>query len=101
MLAVTLLTAVLAAASSVYADTALTSGQTTIDTAGNPELGIISRSAGATAQFNTAGTATATGTALTNGILPWAFIGTDISTRYATLDGSNNVVSYTTGTATT
>ncbi len=87
---------------SAYGDTLLPAGQTLIDTAGNPALGVISRSTGATALFNTAGTATATGTPLSNGILGhWAFIGTGTATRYATLDGSNNVVSYTAGTATT
>jgi autotransporter-associated beta strand protein len=85
-----------------YADTALTTGQTIIDTTGNPALGVISRSTGATALFNTAGIATATGTPIVNGILgPWASIGTGTATRYATLDGSNNVVSYTAGTANT
>jgi fibronectin-binding autotransporter adhesin len=89
------------AASSAYADTALTTGQTIIDTTGNPALGVISRSTGATALFNNNGVATATGTPLVNGILgPWASIGTGTATRYATLDGSNNVVSFT-GTATT
>jgi fibronectin-binding autotransporter adhesin len=89
-------------ASSAYADTALTAGHTIIDTTGNPELGVISRAAGATALFNNNGTATATGTPLVNGILgPWAFIGTGTATRYATLDGSNNVVGYTAGTSTT
>jgi fibronectin-binding autotransporter adhesin len=90
------------AASSAHADTALTTGHTIIDTTGNPELGVISRAAGATALFNNNGTATATGTPLVNGILgPWAFIGTGTATRYATLDGSNNVVGYTAGTSTT
>jgi autotransporter-associated beta strand protein len=90
------------AANSAHADTTLTTGQTVIDTTGNPALGVISRTTGATALFNTAGTATATGTPLVNGILgPWASIGTGAATRYATLDGSNNVVSYTGGTTTT
>ena len=90
------------AASSAHADTALTTGQTIIDTTGNPALGVISRSAGATALFDNNGIATATGTPLVNGILgPWAFIGTGTATRYATLDGSNNVVGYTAGTGTT
>jgi fibronectin-binding autotransporter adhesin len=84
-----------------YADTALTTGQTIIDTTGNPALGVISRTTGATALFDNNGIATATGTTLVNGILgPWASIGTGTATRYATLDGSNNVVSFT-GTATT
>jgi autotransporter-associated beta strand protein len=89
------------AASSAQADTALTTGHTTIDTTGDPALGVISRSTGATALFDNNGVATATGTPLPNGILgPWAFIGTGTATRYATLDGSDNVVSFT-GTATT
>jgi autotransporter-associated beta strand protein len=84
-----------------YADTALTTGHTIIDTTGNPALGVISRSTGATALFDNNGVATATGTPLVNGILgPWAFIGTGTETRYATLDGSNNVVAFTGGTAT-
>jgi autotransporter-associated beta strand protein len=79
-----------------YADTALTTGNNIIDTTGNPALGVITRSTGDTAWFNNNGTATATGTPLVNGILgPWASIGTGTSTRFATLDGSNNVVSYT------
>jgi autotransporter-associated beta strand protein len=84
-----------------YADTNLTTGHTIIDTTGNPALGVITRAAGATALFDDNGIATATGTPLVDGILgPWAFIGTGTATRYATLDGSNNVVSFT-GTATT
>lgn len=82
------------AANSAHADITLANGHTIIDTAGDPALGIISRSAGATANFNTAGTATATGTSLTNGILPWATVGTGTSTRFATLSG-NDVVGYT------
>lgn len=85
----------LALAATASADTSLPVGQTIIDTTGNPALGVITRSTGATAWFNTAGTATATGTSLSNGIIgPWAFIGTGTDTRYATLDGSNNVVAY-------
>jgi fibronectin-binding autotransporter adhesin len=84
-----------------YADTTLTTGQAIIDTTGNPSLGVISRTTGATALFDNNGIATATGTTLVNGILgPWASIGTGTATRYATLDGSNNVVGFT-GTATT
>ncbi|MBW8781367.1 MAG: autotransporter-associated beta strand repeat-containing protein [Verrucomicrobia bacterium] len=98
VLAATLLAAMVVG-NAAHADTALTTGQTVIDTTGNPALGVISRAAGATALFNAAGIATATGTSLDNGILgPWAFIGTGTATRYATLDGSNNVVSYTAGT---
>jgi autotransporter-associated beta strand protein len=83
-------------ATSASADTALTVGNTTLDTTGNPALGVITRVTGATAWFNAAGTATATGTPLVNSILgPWATIGTGTGTRYATLDGSNNVVAYT------
>ncbi len=90
------------AATSAHADTALTAGHTIIDTTGNPALGVISRAAGATALFNNNGIATATGTPLVNGILgPWAFIATGTASRYATLDGSNNVVGYTGGTSTT
>ena len=78
------------------ADTAIPQGLENIDTAGNPALGVITRDPGGIAWFNTAGTATATGTTLSNGIIgPWAFIGTGTNTRYATLDGSNNVVAYT------
>lgn len=83
-----------------HADTSLPAGQTNIDTTGNPDLGIITRVTGATALFNNSGTATAPGTALVNGILgPWATIGTGTNTRYATLDGSNNVAGYAGATA--
>ena len=83
-----------------YADTALPAGQNNIDTTGNPALGVITRGVGATAWFDNNGTATAAGTPLVNGILgPWASIGTGTATRYATLDGSNNVVGFTTATA--
>lgn len=85
---------------SVHADTALSAGQNNIDTTGNPNLGTITRTAGATAFFNNGGTATAPGTSLSNGILgPWATIGSGTSTRYATLDGSNSVVGYSGATA--
>jgi autotransporter-associated beta strand protein len=83
-----------------YADITLSTGQNNIDTTGNPALGVITRSTGNTAWFDANGTATATGTPLANGILgPWASIGTGTGTRYATLDGSNNVVGFTGATA--
>lgn len=82
------------------ADTHLPAGNTTVDTTGNPELGLISRDVGGTVWFNANGSATATGTSTVNGILgPWASMGSGSGTRYATFDASNNVAAYTLGTA--
>ncbi len=63
--------------------------------------GPFTRGAGAT--LNVQGTGTVNATTITNGatgiIGPWATFGTGTSARYAMLDGSNNIVAYTGGTA--
>ncbi len=63
--------------------------------------GLFTRGTGAT--LNVQGTGTVNTTTITNGatgiIGPWATFGTGTSARYAMLDGSNNIVAYTGGTA--
>jgi len=63
--------------------------------------GLFTRGAGAT--LNVQGSGTVNTTTITNGatgiIGPWATFGTGTSARYAMLDGSNNIVAYTGGTA--
>lgn len=82
------------------ADTTITQGINNIDTAGNPDLGIITRNTGGVAWFNNTGTASATGSSNVDGILgSWAFTGTGTSTRYASINGSNNVIAFTSATA--
>lgn len=69
------------------------------------DTGTFTRNAGSTLNILSTGTITTTMTgldsaSLVNGIIgPWASYGTGASTRYATIDGSNNIVAYTGGTA--
>ena len=70
------------------------------------DTGIFTRNAGATLNVLSTGTVTTTMTcldagSLVNGIIgPWASHGSGASTKYATIDGSNNIVGFT-GTAST
>lgn len=69
------------------------------------DTGTFTRNAGSTLNILSTGTVTTTMTglnsaSLVNGIIgPWASYGSGASTRYATIDGSNNIVAFTGGTA--
>jgi fibronectin-binding autotransporter adhesin len=67
-------------------------------------LGSITRNAGATLNFSVvplaSGVVATTTTANANGILgPWATVGATTNLRYATVNGSNQIVAYAAGTA--
>lgn len=66
------------------------------------ETGVFTRGAGASLNIQGGGsvlTTTISNNLATSLIGTWATIGTDVSTRYATVNGSNQIVAYTGGTA--
>jgi autotransporter-associated beta strand protein len=82
------------AGTQTFAATSFTPGGSTVNaTAGSTlALGTVTRTLGATADFNSSGVAaTITGTAsslLVNGVLPWAIVGSGSTARFATVSGT-------------
>ena len=81
-------------ASSLVGQTTIVSGHNLFQTDTTLDLGALTRNAGGAAFFAGAGTISATGTLENNILGPWAFIGSDASTRYVTLS-SGNLASFT------
>ncbi len=99
-----------AAEGQTFNNTTVGSGLSTVSLTQNgatsltANLGAITRNTGGVLNFSTipqtSGIIAMTSTAGTNGILgPWATVGTGTSLAYATVNGSNQIVAYSGGTA--